>query len=181
MIVNIDENIGRLRQGITDLGLADNTIVAFLTDNGGTVGVRLYNAGMRAGIQTNGFWDLEVARDGVYRISLRRWPEEADVEIGAIVKPVDLDPAKIDVNARLYQMPSGAIRATRARLKIGDFDETRPVKPSDKVVTFLTELEAGRANLQTWLIDDGGASWGAYYVYIGHESIVTTKTQAAEP
>jgi len=136
---------------------------------------------VRAGVQANGFWDLEVARGGVYRISLRRWPEEVDAEIGAIVEQGDLAPEKIDVKSQLYQMPSQAIRATQARLRIGDFDETRPVKPSDKVITFLVELKAGRANLHTWLIDDSGASWGAYYVYIGHESMATMKSQETEP
>jgi len=120
---------------------------------------------VRAGVQANGFWDLEVARGGVYRISLRRWPEEVDAEIGAIVEQGDLDVAKIDVNSQLYQMPSQAIRATRARLRIGDFDETRPIKSADKAITFYIELEAGRVNLQTWLTDDKGTSWGAYYVY----------------
>ncbi len=125
---------------------------------------------VRAGVQANGFWDLEVARGGVYRISLRRWPEELEAEIGAIVEQGDLDPAKIDVNSRLYQMPSQAIRATQARLKVGAFDETRPVKPADKAITFQVELEAGRVNLQTWLTDDKGTSWGAYYVYIERQS-----------
>jgi len=121
---------------------------------------------VRAGVQANGFWDLEVARGGVYRISLRRWPEEADKAIGAFIEQDDLDPAKIDVNARLYQMPGQAIRATKARLKVGAFDETRPVKPTDKAITFDVELDVGRVNLQTWLTDDEGKSWGAYYVYI---------------
>jgi len=125
---------------------------------------------VRAGVQANGFWDLKVARDGAYRISLRRWPEEAGEAIGAFVEQGNLDPAEIDVNARLYQMPSRAIRATQARLKIGAFDENRPVKRTDKVITFDVELRVGRVNLQTWLTDDDGTSWGAYYVYIELQS-----------
>jgi arylsulfatase A-like enzyme len=121
---------------------------------------------VRAGVQANGFWDLEVARDGCYRISLRRWPEEVAAEIGAVVEQGDLDSANIDVNARLYQMPGQAIRATQARLKIGAFDETRPVKTTDKAITLDIELNTGRVNLQTWITDDQGNSWGAYYVYI---------------
>jgi hypothetical protein len=109
---------------------------------------------------------LEVARHGVYRISLRRWPEEADEAIGAFVDQDDLDPARIHVNARLYQMPSKAIPATKARLKVGAFDETRPVKPTDNAITFDVEFDVGRVNLQTWLITDEGESWGAYFVYV---------------
>ena len=47
MIANIDENIGRLEAFLQESGLAENTIVIFMTDNGGTAGVPLYNAGMR--------------------------------------------------------------------------------------------------------------------------------------
>ena len=47
MIANIDENVGRLEQMLRDTGLRDNTILIFFTDNGGTVGVPFYNAGMR--------------------------------------------------------------------------------------------------------------------------------------
>ncbi|MEM6504092.1 MAG: sulfatase-like hydrolase/transferase [Planctomycetota bacterium] len=47
MISNIDDNIGRLRQRLVELGIADNTILIFMTDNGTARGLRLYNAGMR--------------------------------------------------------------------------------------------------------------------------------------
>ncbi len=56
MITNIDDNLGILREKLEELGLADNTILIFMTDNGTSSGVRLdhdgfltagYNAGMR--------------------------------------------------------------------------------------------------------------------------------------
>ncbi|MEO0477384.1 MAG: sulfatase-like hydrolase/transferase, partial [Planctomycetota bacterium] len=47
MISNIDDNIGKLRQRLTELGIADNTILVFMTDNGTARGLRLFNAGMR--------------------------------------------------------------------------------------------------------------------------------------
>ncbi|MFY0626577.1 MAG: arylsulfatase [Reichenbachiella sp.] len=46
-IKRVDQNIGRLRNELEQSGLSDNTIVIFMSDNGGTDGVRLYNAGMR--------------------------------------------------------------------------------------------------------------------------------------
>ena len=49
MIANIDENIGKLDAFLRDSGLRDNTIVIFLTDNGGTAGRPVFNAGMRGG------------------------------------------------------------------------------------------------------------------------------------
>lgn len=47
MIANIDENMGRLDAFLRETGLRDDTIVIFLTDNGGTAGVPVFNAGLR--------------------------------------------------------------------------------------------------------------------------------------
>ena len=47
MIANIDENMGKLEQMLIELGLRDNTIVIFLTDNGTNYGDEIFNAGMR--------------------------------------------------------------------------------------------------------------------------------------
>jgi arylsulfatase A-like enzyme len=45
MISNIDENIGRLRNELVKLGIADNTILIFMTDNGTAAGVNTDNQG----------------------------------------------------------------------------------------------------------------------------------------
>ena len=57
MIANLDHNMGLLRERLTKLGLAENTILIFMTDNGTAAGGRFrgldseplvgYNAGMR--------------------------------------------------------------------------------------------------------------------------------------
>ena len=47
MIANIDMNLGKLEKFLTDSGLRENTILVFMSDNGGTGGVRVFNAGMR--------------------------------------------------------------------------------------------------------------------------------------
>jgi arylsulfatase A-like enzyme len=49
MISNIDDNIGKLMAKLQEWGLEENTIIIFMTDNGGTVGVAIFNAGMRGG------------------------------------------------------------------------------------------------------------------------------------
>ena len=65
MITNVDENLGVLREKLEELGLADNTILIFMTDNGTAAGVNLdrdgfpdagFNAGMRGkkGSEYNG-------------------------------------------------------------------------------------------------------------------------------
>lgn len=47
MIENIDQNMGRLLAYLDKKGIADNTIVIFMNDNGVTEGLDIYNANMR--------------------------------------------------------------------------------------------------------------------------------------
>jgi len=47
MISNIDDNVGKLLAKLQEWGLEENTIVIFMTDNGGTAGIMVFNAGMR--------------------------------------------------------------------------------------------------------------------------------------
>src|SRR5690606_34392993 len=75
-ITNIDENFGLLRARLQEWGLADDTILVFMTDNGTSGGARPgkdgfivdgYNAGMR-GIKGSPY-------DGGHRVPFfLRWP-----------------------------------------------------------------------------------------------------------
>jgi arylsulfatase len=47
MVTNIDDNVGRLMAKLADWGMERDTVLIFMTDNGGTGGVRVFNAGMR--------------------------------------------------------------------------------------------------------------------------------------
>jgi len=121
---------------------------------------------VRAGLESNGFWDLEVAEAGRYEITLRRWPTEVDLPIDAKVLRDELDPLRHDTSFKLYGWSSGVIHAREARLKVGDSDKTVAVASGATRVSFHIELSAGPVNLQTWLTDASGRSWGAFYVTI---------------
>jgi hypothetical protein len=99
-------------------------------------------------MKANGFWAVEVERNGKYEFALRRWPLEMD-------KPITTAIAK-----------GKAINVTKARLKIADVDVSKPVSADAHAVTFEVKLKAGKTQLQTWFIDDKGESRGAYYVYV---------------
>ncbi|MDB6140263.1 MAG: atsA 3, partial [Verrucomicrobiaceae bacterium] len=47
MIHNLDLNVGRMMAWLDKKGLAENTLVIMINDNGGTAGVKVFNAGMR--------------------------------------------------------------------------------------------------------------------------------------
>ncbi len=105
------------------------------------------------GNQTNGFWAVKVARDGMYEFALRRWPRELD-------KPITFGPTGAKV-----------INVTRARLKIADVDVTGPIPKDAAEVLFRVKLRAGKTRLQTWFLPDqreadSHESRGAYHVYV---------------
>ncbi len=47
MITNIDDNVGATRALLRELGIAENTLFIFTTDNGTATGASVFNAGMR--------------------------------------------------------------------------------------------------------------------------------------
>ena len=67
MIANIDDNVGKLLAKLRELGIERETLVVFMNDNGGTGGVRVFNAGMRGAKNTP--W-----LGGTRASSLWRWP-----------------------------------------------------------------------------------------------------------
>jgi arylsulfatase A-like enzyme len=68
MIANIDENMGRLEQMLSQEGLRENTILIFMTDNGSKNGDTIFNAGMRG--------EKTTLYEGGHRVPFFiRWPE----------------------------------------------------------------------------------------------------------
>ena len=47
MITNIDDNVGLVMEKLDEWGIADDTLLIFMTDNGTSKGAKFYNAGMR--------------------------------------------------------------------------------------------------------------------------------------
>jgi arylsulfatase A-like enzyme len=98
MITNIDENFGRLRKHLAKLGIEENTILIFMTDNGSSGGwvgkpPRGYNAHMR-GAKGSYY-------DGGHRVPFFvRWPAGGlggGRDIGEMILHVDLLPTFIDL------------------------------------------------------------------------------------
>ncbi|MBM4019728.1 MAG: arylsulfatase, partial [Planctomycetes bacterium] len=118
MIACIDENMGRLMAWLDESGLAQDTILVFMTDNGGTGGVKLYNAGMRGG-KTQLY-------DGGHRVPcFVRWPsgglrpagDAADLAAAQDLVPTlaDLCSLPLPAGARLDGVSlAGILRGTGA-------------------------------------------------------------------
>lgn len=115
---------------------------------------------LRAGVNRNGPWHLQVEKSGIYEISLRRWPKEADSPIASAVPEFKEEDRQIAAGR--------ALPVVKARLKVGSFDESRPVTPQDKAASFTVQLSAGsRLQMQSWFYDGHGQELcGAYYAYV---------------
>jgi arylsulfatase A-like enzyme len=84
MIANVDDNIGKLLAKLHEWGIENDTLVIYMNDNGGTVGVKIFNAGMRGSKATP-------YTGGTRAASFWRWP--------GTLKPADVDKlaAHIDI------------------------------------------------------------------------------------
>jgi arylsulfatase A-like enzyme len=100
MITCIDENIGRLRKRLAELGIAENTLIVFLTDNGTTAGwityqskEPYYNSGMRG-------WKSS-AYDGGHRVPLFwHWPAggiDQGRDVADLTAHIDILPTFVDL------------------------------------------------------------------------------------
>ncbi len=89
MISNVDENIGRLRNRLATLGVADNTIVIFLTDNGPN-GER-YTCGLK-GRKTS------VYEGGIRTLFGIHWPQgiKSPITLSDVAAHIDVTPTLIE-------------------------------------------------------------------------------------
>lgn len=114
---------------------------------------------VRQGEPKNGPWGVVIERPGSYEITLRRWPEEANLPIRAPAPehrgPDGTYPAGVPLPIR------------KARLHVGQLEQARSVGQEDRAVVFQVSLPAGATRLQTWFdSDEGQPLCGAYYVSV---------------
>ncbi|MEN8661161.1 MAG: arylsulfatase [Lentimonas sp.] len=94
-------------------------------------------------------WAIEVEQAGDYEISLRRWPVEADKGI----------------NDGTY---GKAFNYQKARMRIGDIDETKVIPAGAKEITFKVSLKKGLTELSPIFIGEA-LSATPYYAYVTHQ------------
>jgi len=94
MIENIDTNMGRLLGKLDDLGIADDTLLVFTTDNGTATGQSVHNDGMRGAKGSP--W-----RGGTRVPSFWRWRGTlpAGMDVPAVTAHIDVLPTLCDLAA----------------------------------------------------------------------------------
>ncbi len=123
---------------------------------------------IREGGGKNGYLEIMVEQDGVYRFELRRWPREEDRAIVEGIAPSDdgWRPDAVPENRWFYYTGGTAMPFKRATLKIGSKTCEKEIGPSDKAAVFEVELKKGPVHLETAFLGYNGLLRGAYYVYV---------------
>ncbi|MDR3623272.1 MAG: arylsulfatase [Paludisphaera borealis] len=137
MIENIDDNFGRLTAALKQWGLERDTLVIFMTDNGGTIGVPIFNAGMRGakvtpyegGIRVPAFW---------------RWPAaiEGDRDVSALTAHVDVFPTIAEVVGA--DLSPEASRQVEGRSLVPFFKDQKVGWPNRTLVAHVGRWERGK-------------------------------------
>jgi arylsulfatase A-like enzyme len=122
MIANLDENAGRLDAFLAETGLRENTLLIFMTDNGGTAGVRIHNAGMRG--------NKGDPVEGGHRVPcFLRWPAGGFTggrDIGELAAHLDLLPTLADLCGLKDKLPAGLDGVSLAPLLRGEVRRLPP-------------------------------------------------------
>ncbi len=137
MIANIDDNVGLLLAKLAEWDLERDTLVIFINDNGGTAGVQVFNAGMRA--QKGTPW-----QGGVRAASFWRWP--------GTLTPGDVDSlaAHIDFMPTLAAI-AGATLSDKAKAQIEGrslvplLENPKAEWPDRTLVTHVGRWDRGKA------------------------------------
>ena len=136
MLLNLDENVARLDRFLAESGLKDNTIVIFMSDNGGTQGVPLWNAGMKGGKCT--LWE------GGHRVPcFIRWPAGqlgAPRDVPGLTQIQDILPTLLDLTRGGANPPGEPQREASLRLDgvslVPALRESKPVPDRTLVVQY---------------------------------------------
>jgi arylsulfatase A-like enzyme len=137
MIENIDDNFGRLTSALKEWGLERDTLVIFMTDNGGTIGVPIFNAGMRGakvtpyegGTRVPAFW---------------RWPAviEGGRDVSALTAHIDVFPTIAEIVGA--DLPPETRRQVEGRSLAPFFKNQRVEWPNRTLVTHVGRWERGK-------------------------------------
>lgn len=136
MVTNIDDNFGRLLERLREWGLERDTLVIFMTDNGGTAGVQIFNAGMRGAKATP-------YRGGTRVPAMWRWPGgfKGGVDIGKLTAQIDLFPTFAEIAGA--KIPDQIKLDGRSLLPL--LKDQSALWPDRTLITHVGRWERGRA------------------------------------
>jgi len=104
-----------------------------------------------------GAWHVIVEQEAEYEIELRRWHGESKIALNASA-PLPKNDTRWKESARPI---------ARARLKIGEFDQTIDTPDGSTAAAFVVPLKAGKTKIETWFLDrNGEVLCSAFYTQV---------------
>lgn len=138
MIANIDDNVGRLMAKLREWKIEENTLVIFVTDNGGTEGVPVFNAGMRGSKVTPWVGGARVP-------SIWRWKNKfTPAEISALTAHIDVFPTLMEIAQTKLDAANAARLDGRSLLPL--LNDSRAPWEDRCLVTHVGRWERGQAS-----------------------------------
>ncbi len=138
MIENIDANMGRLLKKLDDLGIAEDTLVVFSTDNGTAAGASVFNDGMRGQKGTP-------YRGGTRVPAFWRWqgtlPEGVDVP--AVTAHIDVLPTLCEITGAT--IPPAVAEKVEGRSLAPLLKDASAEWPDRSLVTHVGRWDRGQA------------------------------------
>lgn len=131
-----------------------------MDESGKSAGTPWHQNHIRNGLMTNGFWAVEMAKEGTYNFELRRWPEELDQPIRGSI------PGRAGVPGGNPFAEGKILPVSKARIAVGGQEMSADIASDAHQVSFELELEAGPTQVKTWLEGEEDIELGAYYVYV---------------
>ena len=137
MIANIDDNVGRLLAKLKAWGIERDTLVIFMNDNGGTVGVPVFNAAMRGAKGSP--W-----LGGTRAASFWRWPGTlAAGDIDALAAHIDVLPTLAEIAG--VKLSGVVAQQVEGRSLVPLLKDPKTPWPDRTLVTHVGRWERGRA------------------------------------
>lgn len=127
----------------------------------GKFGHAWHQYGAASASQASGRWKIEFVEDGMYSISLRRFPRESGLAIN------DTFPAQ-EKSLELDRIMPASVKTdfTQAYLYVANIAKSLKIEAGQSEVTFKANIPAGKYDMEAQLIDQAGLVHPAYYVYI---------------
>ena len=137
MISNIDENIGKLLAKLDEWKLAENTLVVFLCDNGGTH-TKLYNGGYRGGKVTP-------YHGGTHTSSFWRWPAgiQGGKDCAAVTAHLDILPTLAEITG--FKIEGDVTKQVEGRSMLPLLRDPSSAWPERTLVTHVGRWPKGKS------------------------------------
>ncbi|MFW6271055.1 MAG: sulfatase/phosphatase domain-containing protein, partial [Bacillota bacterium] len=112
--------------------------------------------------KSTGKWWVDVEKEGRYRFSLRRWPEELDLPINAGLSTEEVD----EIAPYEQNKECNKIAPEKAQIKIFGQELIKKINCYKKEVSFELNLsQTGVTEFEAWFLSEDDYQ-GAYYVYV---------------